>query len=269
VSASGGEDEQAQRDKTRNTVLLGGLASAPILGCLAFVVLLILLIGTLASLFLGFVFWPLMLLCKINLLPCGDDSGGGEGLNNDQVVAAYESDGKGQLNANTVPSQHLSLVQEAGRECTQIGAIVIAAQIQQESGWNEKLVGPDGAEGISQVPPDKFDEFGEDADDNDETSALDAADSIKAQSKYMCSLAKEIDTLIANNEVKGDRLNLTLAAYETGLDAVKQAKGVPDNDRARSYIIGVRSGFALYSNSVDMPGESAYPSLSPRPTPSS
>ncbi|WP_367318313.1 transglycosylase SLT domain-containing protein [Streptomyces sp. HUAS ZL42] len=268
MSAAAGEDEQAQKDKTRNTVLFAGLASAPILGCLAFVLLIVIAIGTLVACLLGFVFWPLMLLCKINLLPCGDDSDGG-GLDNDQVIAAYESDGKGQLNSATIPSQYVTLVEEAGNECTQIGAIVIAAQIQLESGWNEKLVGPDGAEGISQVPPDKFKEFGEDADDNDKTSGLDAADSIKAQSKYMCSLAKEIDTLIANNEVKGDPLNLTLAAYDSGLDAVKQAKGVPDNDRAQSYIIGVRSGFALYSNSVDMPYESPYPSLSPRPTPSS
>ncbi|WP_446046164.1 transglycosylase SLT domain-containing protein [Streptomyces olivaceus] len=267
MGATGGEDGKTQQDKTRNIALVGSLASTPAVGCIAFVLLLVFAFGTVAMSALAWVFWPIMLLCKLNILSCGDGGGGGD-LDGDRITAAYRSDGTGQLNPNNVPSQYLSLVQDAGSECSRkVGAIVIAAQIQQESGWNEKLVGPDGAEGISQVPPDKFDKFGEDANDNDETSALEAADSIKAQSKYMCSLADDIDRLIADNEVKGNRLDMTLAAYEMGLDAVKQAKGVPDNDRARSYVIGVRSGFAMYANSAGLPSSSAYPSLSPRPTP--
>ncbi|MEU0844901.1 transglycosylase SLT domain-containing protein [Streptomyces sp. NPDC005962] len=59
-----------------------------------------------------------------------------------------------------------------GDLCSQIGPVVIASQIQQESGWNKELVGINGAEGISQVPPDTFKKWGEDENDNDKTSGL-------------------------------------------------------------------------------------------------
>lgn len=227
-------------------------------------IILLLLIGTIVVCGIGKIFWPLVLLCKIGILDC-DADGGGEMPKIEQIVTAFRSDGRGALNTDIVPATYLRRIQEAGEECTQIGAIVIVSQIQQESAFNEKLVGPDGAEGISQVPPDKFKEFGKDDDGNGTTSGLDAADSIRAQGRYMCSLANEIDTLVANNEVKGDRLDLTLAAYELGLDAVKQAKGMPEDERAQSYIIGVRSGFTVYSAAVDLPKGKEYPTLSPAP----
>jgi len=253
-----------------NPAVIGAVAGVGFLGCLLFpLVILLLLIGTFVAAALGWIFWPLVLLCEIGILPC-DAGDGGSDLDQDQVVAAYNSDGRGGLNDVTVPSAYLTFIKEAGAECTQIGPLAIAGQIQQESGFNEKLAGPDGAEGISQMPPDKFKEFGKDDDDSGETSALQAEDSIRAQGRYMCSLAKEIDTLVTNNEITGDRLELTLAAYDAGLDAVKAAKGVPDTQQTQSYIIGVRSSFALYSENVDLPGEASYPAtLSPRPTPSS
>ncbi|MFD7502286.1 transglycosylase SLT domain-containing protein [Streptomyces sp. NPDC059850] len=243
-------------------------AAGGTLGCLGCSLFLVLLFGTFVVAALGWIFWPLVLLCKIGLLSCDANSGGG--VDNDKVVAAYNSDGRGALNEATVPSEYLAYVKEAGAQCPQIGPIVIAAQIQQESGFNASLVGPDGAKGISQMPPDKFTEFGEDDDDSGETSALNAEDSIMAQARYMCALAKDIDRLADNNEIRGDRLNMTLAAYELGLDAVKQAKGVPKGDtRTGSYVVGVRSGFAMYSADGGLPGATSPPSLSPRPTPSS
>ncbi|MGK3944968.1 lytic transglycosylase domain-containing protein [Streptomyces sp. RP5T] len=253
-----------------SSAVIGAGLGVGFLGCLFFPLLfLILLVGTMVAAALGWIFWPLVLLCDIGILPC-DAGDGGSDLNQDQVTEAYHSDGRGGLNEVTVPSSYLPYIKEAGAECTQIGPLAIAGQIQQESGFNEKLVGPDGAEGLSQMPPDKFKEFGKDDDSNGKTSALDADDSIRAQGRYMCSLAKEIDTLVTNNEVTGDRLDLTLAAYDAGLDAVKAAKGVPDTQQTQSYIIGVRSSFALYSENVKLPAQESYPTtLSPRPTPSS
>jgi hypothetical protein len=249
--------------KGTNTVLVAAGAGAGVLGCLfSPLIILVLLVGVIVVCAIGVIFWPLVIICDI--FGCGGGSGDAQ-VNGDAVVQAFQGDGKGGLDADAVPADYLEAIQDAGAECTQIGPVVIAAQIQQESGFNKDLVGPDGAEGISQLPPDKFEEFGEDDDDNDKTSALDAEDSIRAQGRYMCSLAKEIDTLIANNEVKGDRLDMTLAAYDLGLDAVKQAKGVPDTDRAQSYVIGVRTSFALYSGAVRPPEGEDYPTITPLP----
>ncbi|WP_210594196.1 hypothetical protein [Streptomyces sp. GESEQ-35] len=127
---------------------------------------------------------------------------------------------------------------------------------------------PDGAEGISQAPPDKFEEFGEDESGNDKTSGLDPKDSIMAQGRYMCSLAKQIDTLLDTKQVKGDPLDLTLAADDIGLDAVKQAKGIPAGSEANAYVYGVRRSFALYAGAMKPPEGEDYPSMSPRPEPS-
>ncbi|MEE1940980.1 transglycosylase SLT domain-containing protein [Streptomyces sp. TRM 70361] len=257
------EEEQSSAEKGRNLALIGaGIGLGSMGGGLLLITLL--LIGVFVVCAIGFILWPLVIICDI--FGCGDGDGSAQ-VNSDQVVEAFQGDGGGELYYDSLPSKYHQPIQDAGAECTQIGPVVIAAQIQQESAFNESLVGPDGAEGISQVPPDKFEEFGEDEDDNDETSALDFEDSIGAQGKYMCSLAEEIDTLIANNEVEGDRLDMTLAAYDLGLDAVKQAKGVPDGSRAQSYIIGVRTSFALYSGAIAPPSGSPYPTITPLPLP--
>ncbi|MDQ0772145.1 hypothetical protein QF026_000611 [Streptomyces aurantiacus] len=269
MGASGGDDAQSSGSST--TYIAGGIATG-VVGCfVSLALLLILLAGTFVTAALGWIFWPIVLLCKIGILDCGSDGGGGSKVDTTQVIEAYNSDGRGALNENAVPAEYLERIKSAGKECSQIGPIVIVSQIQLASQFNEKLVGTDGREGISQMPPDKFKEFGKDDDSSGETSALNAADSIMAQGRYMCSLAKEIDTLIANKEVEGDALNMTLAAYKVGLDAVKQAKGVPKpevSQDAQSYIVGVRSSFALYSADASLTDET-YPSLSARPTPTS
>ncbi|CAL9590325.1 hypothetical protein SUDANB145_05212 [Streptomyces sp. enrichment culture] len=266
MGASAGGGAQSSGGSGDTTLYVAAGVGMGTVGCLiAPLFFLLLLIGTIVVSALGWIFWPLVLLCDIGLLDCDSDSGGG--VDTQQVVKAFNSDGKGTLNQSAVPEEHLTRIQDAGSLCTQIGPIVIVSQIQLESQFDPGLIGPDGAEGISQLPPDKFEEFGEDDDDNGTTSALDAADSIMAQGRYLCSLAKEIDTLVADGQVTGDRLDLTLAAYEVGLEAVEQAKGVPQTTQAQSYVVGVRSSFALYSDSVDLTDET-YPSLSARPTPS-
>ncbi|MFJ8751498.1 transglycosylase SLT domain-containing protein [Streptomyces sp. NPDC102441] len=246
-----------------DTALIVAGSSAGFLGCLfSPLIILILLIGVIVICAIGYIFWPLVLICAI--FGCGGGDGSAS-VDNDKVAEAFNGDGKGELAEGSVPSEFSEYIEDAGKECDQIGAVLIAAQIQQESAFNVKLVGPDGSAGISQLPQDKFDEFGEDDDDNDETSALDAGDSIMAQGRYMCSLAEDIDALIANNEVKGDRLDLTLSAYHLGLEKIKQAKGVPDHSGAQSYVFGVRTSFALYSGAIELPEGSSYPSISPLP----
>ncbi|WP_413102880.1 transglycosylase SLT domain-containing protein [Streptomyces sp. Inha503] len=183
-------------------------------------------------------------------------------------MAVNSGDGRDELYSPAVPQDLLTTVRDAGQLCSQIGPVVIASQIQLESGWNKKLVGTDGAEGISQVPPDKFEEFGEDENDNDKTSGLDPEDSIMAQGRYMCSLAKQIDTLLDTKQVKGDPLDLTLAAYDVGLDTIKEAKGIPDGSPANGYVTGVRSSFALYAGVMKPPEGEDYPTMSPAPMPS-
>lgn len=251
-------------NKGTNTILMAVAAGTGVSGCLLFpVIILILLAGVLVVCAIGFFFWPLVIICTI--FGCG----GGDGeasIDNDRVSEVFASDGSGELNEAAVPAGFLEYVKDAGEECDRIGPMVIAAQIQQESQWNEKMEGVGGKKGISQLPPDKFDEFGEDDDDSGGTSALNAGDSIMAQGRYLCSLSKELETLAANGQVTGDHLDLTLSAYSLGLDAVKKAKGVPTQGGAQSYVYGIRASFAIYSDAIKLPEGETYPTISPLPT---
>ncbi|MFF0728738.1 lytic transglycosylase domain-containing protein [Streptomyces sp. NPDC004134] len=257
-----GEGQESRQQKTQTTLLLGGFVVGS-LGCVGTALfIIVLLAAVLIVCAIGFLLWPLVMICQIFDV-CGSD-----GENNDEIVRVVNGNGKDALYAPAVQDDLLEAVRKAGRECTEIGPVVIAAQIQQESGWNEDLVGPDGEKGISQLPPDKFDEFGEDEDDSGETSATDPEDSIVAQGKYLCSLAEEIAGLLKSGAVEGDPLDLTLAAYDVGLDVIKDAKGIPKGSPANGYVSAVRSAFPLYAGTVKPPDGEDYPSLEPRPTPS-
>lgn len=261
---SGKDSGAAGQGLNASTVAIAA-GGTGLMGCMAIVLMIIVILAVIVQCAIGVLLWPLVLICHI--FGCGGGGGGGGAeVDQDQVVSAYNGDGKGELAEGSVPEDLLETINDAGDECAQIGPIVIASQIQAVSRWDRKLVGPNGAEGISQLPPDKFKEFGEDTDDNDKTSALDAEDSIMAQAKYLCSLSKSMGNLIATGVVKGNQLDLVLTAYDLGLDAVKAEGGVPETSHSQSYIASIRAQFALYGGAIKPPEGSDYPSISPYPT---
>ncbi|MBO8195961.1 lytic transglycosylase domain-containing protein [Streptomyces oryzae] len=198
----------------------------------------------------------------------GPDSHSG-GISSEEVSESVQGDGKGELNSETVPADLAETIEDAGDVCDAIGPVVIAAQIEKESSFNKDMKGPNGEEGISQLPPDKFEEFGEDKDDNDETKATDAEDSIMAQAKYMCSLADEVKPIVDSGQAPDGQgvLDLALAAYEVGLDTVKAAKGIPDTPEAQGYVVGVRSLFPRFEGIGGAVAPSEFPSASMSPSP--
>ncbi|MFH9016720.1 transglycosylase SLT domain-containing protein [Streptomyces sp. NPDC017943] len=141
--------------------------------------------------------------------------------------------------ACTVPNDYYLSILEAGAVCDVIGPVTIAAQIQYESRFAADFVGPNGAEGISQLPPDKFEQFADEDGD-----PFNPQDSIAAQGAYLCALAEEADELLDQGQVTGNVLDLTLAAYDVGMDAVREAGGVPATEESQSYVVGVRAWFA-------------------------
>ncbi|MCX4564467.1 lytic transglycosylase domain-containing protein [Streptomyces phaeochromogenes] len=169
----------------------------------------------------------------------------------DRVAKIISGDGRGVLELSppdiagntgnqpcTVPLDLHKEIQEAGDICDVIGPVTIAAQIQYESGFDADFVGSNGAKGISQVPPDVFTQLRGDADPTD------SDESILAQGQHLCSLADQVQEMVNRQEVTGNVLDMTLAAYDAGIDAVRQAKGVPATNDSQSYIIGVRTWFA-------------------------
>ncbi|MFH8445981.1 transglycosylase SLT domain-containing protein [Streptomyces sp. NPDC018026] len=183
------------------------------------------------------------------------------------ALSIAQGDGLGDLDTSTVPEDLAEPIQNAGELCDVIGPVVIASQIQQESGFDEELLGPDGKKGISQLPPDVFDEYGKDDDDSGETTALDAEDSIMAQGRYMCDLADQAQELIDSGEAEGSVLDLALAGYAVGIDAVTTAGGLPATNEAQGYVVSVRAQFAKYEGIAAIPSDSATPTGIETPLP--
>ncbi|GAA2695605.1 hypothetical protein GCM10010310_57380 [Streptomyces violaceolatus] len=186
--------------------------------------------------------------------------GGSEVTEGDATTALMivQGDGKVDFDETTVPDDLVDPIEEAGQQCGAITAVVIASQIQAESAFDASKVGPGGRLGISQLPPKVFKQYGKDDDDNGEINARDAADSILAQGRYLCALSDQVDEALDSEAVLGDHLNLVLAAYRVGMDAVIAAKGVPAGNDIQQYILDIRSRFPVYAG-IGAPPPTASP----------
>jgi len=284
MSAGMGEkDTEGGSNAVRNTAIAAGGAGCLLfpLGLAAGIVIVIVFCG------FGVLLAPLIAIYLLFHSISGGGGGGGDvpgPSDASSVMAIFQGDGQGDLDTSTIPDEDLvDPIQKAGEICAAIGPIVIASQIEKASGFNASLVGPDGRKGISQLPPDAFTKYGKDDDDNGKTSALDAEDSIMAQGRYLCDLADEAQKMIDANEATGSVLDLALAGYDVGMDAVRAAKGVPNTAGAQAYVAAIRAQFAKYAGVAAIPSGTPTPSgiqtslptavptesLTPTPTPTS
>jgi cell wall-associated NlpC family hydrolase len=155
----------------------------------------------------------------------------------------------GVLNTSKVPGAYVSWVEEAGGECEQVSAPLIAAQIQQESDWDPNAVSNTGAEGIAQFEPGTWATWGVDANGDGTASAFDPADGIVAMGRYDCALAQ----LVKN--VPGDAVANMLAAYNAGPGAVIQYGGIPPFAQTQDYVKVILAGIVAFA--LDLPATGA------------
>jgi cell wall-associated NlpC family hydrolase len=160
------------------------------------------------------------------------------------------------LAVGTVPAAFVALVQAAGAVCVAAPPSIIAAQIEQESGWNPDAISSAGAEGISQFLPSTWPSWSEPGQ-----SPFDPAAAIPAQAKFDCALAAQMTTwqqagvLPAGVSVT----ELMLAGYNAGPAAVKAAGGIPDNGQTAQYVAAIMTRAAHYANTTGLipPGSTA------------
>ncbi|MFI6244398.1 glycoside hydrolase family 19 protein [Micromonospora sp. NPDC050795] len=163
------------------------------------------------------------------------------------IIDMHGGNGTGTFASTEVPDADLvAPIKQAAGRCDLLTPIILAAQIEYASGFDTTKKGPEGRSGLSQLTPEIFDKYGEDDDDSGEASMLDAEDDIHAHARYFCYLAREIKKLTDAGEALGDRLTLTLMAFEMGLEAVKLNGGMPVIDPT-SYPFQVRLLFATYT----------------------
>lgn len=126
-----------------------------------------------------------------------------------------------------IPNNWGALVDAAARTAG-LQVSVVAAQLKQESGWNEGARSLAGAQGLAQFMPGTWALYGEGGD------PFSAEDAIPAYGRYMAALKAGVQPLAADD---ADLLvRLTLAAYNAGPGAVQNARGVPPFTETQQYV---------------------------------
>ena len=135
-----------------------------------------------------------------------------------------------------VPAEYQADVSRAGKICPEISAAVIAVQIGKESSWQPQAKSQAGAVGLAQFMPDTWKTEGKDGDGDGKADPMNGHDAIYSQGHFMCSLAAQMKKLIDAGKVKGEVVNLALAAYNAGPGAVEEYGGIPPFTDTQNYV---------------------------------
>jgi Transglycosylase SLT domain/D-alanyl-D-alanine carboxypeptidase len=168
--------------------------------------------------------------------------------------AAVPSGGAGILNASAVPEAYRGAVIAAGARCPGVSGPVLAAQIQAESGWAPSAGSPAGASGIAQFMPATWQSWGKDYSGDGVADVLNPTDAIGSQADFMCYLRGWVDAKLAAGVLKGDPLQLTLAAYNAGPGAVELAGGIPSFAETQQYVQRILSFIPTYTTTPQITG---------------
>jgi cell wall-associated NlpC family hydrolase len=140
--------------------------------------------------------------------------------------------GLGPLSAHGITAALVPVIAQAGTVCPEFPAPVIAAELQQESGFNATAVSPTGAQGIAQFMPGTWPSYGV-------GSPFDPTAAIPAQARYLCEMAGQIRAADGNGLIHLT-VSVTEAAlfgYNAGLGAVlASGNGVPTNAQSADYV---------------------------------
>ncbi|GAB2878561.1 C40 family peptidase [Streptomyces mayteni] len=156
--------------------------------------------------------------------------------------------GGGQLARNSVPAEYAGLVQQWGNLCPELSPALLAAQLNQESGWQPDVVSHADARGIAQFIPSTWAAYGFDANGDGTADIWDPEDAIPAAATYDCALAAQL------RGVPGDPADNMLAAYNAGPYRVIQAGGVPQIEETQNYVRIIREAEASFAAPVEEAG---------------
>ncbi|MCU1633064.1 MAG: hypothetical protein JWM61_1716 [Micrococcaceae bacterium] len=141
---------------------------------------------------------------------------------------------------HAVPNGWGPLVEAAAKEAG-LPASVVAAQLNQESGWNESATSPVGAQGVAQFMPATWAAYGKGGD------PFSATDAIPAYGRYMATLKRQVQSIVGDDAEL--LVQLTLAAYNAGPGAVQQYKGIPPFQETQKYVSSIldsaQTGFSM------------------------
>ncbi|MFB4419803.1 M23 family metallopeptidase [Streptomyces sp. QL37] len=158
-------------------------------------------------------------------------------------LAPPQDPGPSQSAVSNVDGSYVPWLRRATADCTGVTPALLAAHIDQLSGWQDNTASL-SEQGIARFTEADWKTWGRDDDGNGGSSPRDAGDAIMALGRRDCSLAKKVTALRTKGTVNGDVADLTLAAYATGVDQVKEAGKVPAP--ARAFVADVKKRLPQY-----------------------
>ncbi|MEU0075714.1 M23 family metallopeptidase [Streptomyces sp. NPDC006332] len=150
----------------------------------------------------------------------------------------------GPAGTTRVDASYLPWLRKAASACPVLTPAVLAAQIEQLTGWSNDTERLSGEKGIAAFTDARWRTWGKDDDGNGRSSPGDPADAMMALGRQDCSLAEKVTGLRTDGTVSGDLVDLTLAAYAVGTDTVARAGRVPAE--SRGYVAEVKALLPRY-----------------------
>ncbi|MDG4809485.1 hypothetical protein O7634_22285 [Micromonospora sp. WMMD1120] len=151
-----------------------------------------------------------------------------------------------------LPDELVGAVVAAGSRCPEVSPAAIAGQLMALSGFNAEQRGTSGQLGIAGFSDDLWQENAPKG-----ASVWDPQQAVPAMGNALCRLVRELTAL------PGDPYLLAAAAWQSGVDTVRRAGGVPDV-MTRAYL----EAAAAYTEYYRLDTRLAPPSV-PSPSPSS
>ncbi|MEZ5184484.1 MAG: lytic transglycosylase domain-containing protein [Candidatus Nanopelagicales bacterium] len=161
------------------------------------------------------------------------------------IAAAVALAGCGGDFHRVVPKEYRQDIRRSAKECPEMTPKLLAAQLDQESGFDPRAVSAAGAEGIAQFVPDTWQIWGRDLDGDGIASAFNPQEAIDAQARLMCFLIYEAKI----SGIKGNHIDLALAGYNAGWSQVVRYGGIPPFRETEAYVKRIRdrqSGYEFH-----------------------
>lgn len=156
------------------------------------------------------------------------------------------------LAPGSVPEHLVDAVLEAGTKCAEITPALIAAQIEVESQWNPHAVSHAGAQGLTQFMPATWQGYGVDADGDGIKDPFNEYDSVAAQANFDCFLVDTVKRNIENGVYSGDVIELVLASYNAGPNAIARNGGpLTHNAENNAYATKVFEALPKYEGALN------------------